>query len=214
MKRIWVTRAQPGASATAARLAALGYEPVVAPLIETRPREVTIDLTGVAALAFTSAAAVRAYAARAAFRGAGWDLPVFAVGQATAQAAREAGFANVLSADGDATALAALIATQDLTGEILHPGAAELAADLPGVRALAIYDTRPAALPAGFTTQGLDAVLLHSPRAARLLAALPPPPGLTALCLSPAVAEPLTGLGLDVRIAKAPNEEALLALIG
>ncbi len=213
MKRIWVTRAEPGASATAERLTALGFEPVVAPLIETRPRDVVVDLTGVAALAFTSAAAVRAFAARAAFRGSGWDLPGFALGQATAQAAREAGFDNVLSAGGDAAALAALIAAQDLTGEILHPGAAELAADLPGVRALAIYDSHPAALPAGFTTQDLDAVLLHSPRAARLLAALPPPPGLVALCLSPAVAAPLTGLGLTIRIAKAPNEEALLALL-
>jgi uroporphyrinogen-III synthase len=47
----------------------------------------------------------------------------------------------------------------------------------------------------------LDAVLLHSPRAARALAAVlavSPAPNLRALCLSPAVAEPLANASSEV----------------
>ena len=50
--RVWITRAQPGADATAERVRALGHEAVVAPLLAVRPlSDVEIDLTGVAALA-------------------------------------------------------------------------------------------------------------------------------------------------------------------
>ena len=56
---VWVTRAQPGAAATAERLRAMGYEPLVAPLLEVRTLPGgPIDLTGVAALAFTSASGI------------------------------------------------------------------------------------------------------------------------------------------------------------
>ena len=98
MSSVWITRAEPGASATAARVRALGWEAVVAPLIEIHPLEPKIDLAGVGALAFTSAAGGRRLrrASPAERR-----LPVFAVGEATARAAREAGFAEVVSADGD-----------------------------------------------------------------------------------------------------------------
>ena len=86
VRRVWVTRAEPGASRTAARLGALGFEPVVAPLLTIRTLTPVIDLSGVAALAFTSVNGVTAFAALNADR----DKPVFAVGDATAEAAREA----------------------------------------------------------------------------------------------------------------------------
>ena len=64
--RVWVTRAQPQAEATAARLRAMGLEAVVAPVLETRPIVgARIELTGVDALAFTSAAGVAAFAGAA-----------------------------------------------------------------------------------------------------------------------------------------------------
>src|SRR5262245_41571800 len=94
---IWITRAQPGADATAGRVRALGREPLVAPLLEVSPAGGgPIDLAGVGALAFTSANGVRAFAAREAGRG----LAVFSVGAATAAAARAAGFAEVAASDG------------------------------------------------------------------------------------------------------------------
>ena len=64
-QRIWITRAQPAADVTAERVRALGHEAMVAPLLAVRPVEPEpIDLEGVAALAFTSANGVRAFAER------------------------------------------------------------------------------------------------------------------------------------------------------
>src|SRR4051812_12438776 len=101
-QKIWITRAQPGADATAERVRALGHEALVAPLLAVRALEdVEIDLIGVAALAFTSANGVRAFADLSPER----QIRVFAVGSTTAQAARAAGFRLVLSADGDVEAL-------------------------------------------------------------------------------------------------------------
>ena len=91
-QKIWITRAQPGADATAERVRALGHDAVVAPLLAVQVLpDVEIDLRGVAALAFTSANGVRAFADANGERG----LKVFAVGAATAQAARKAGFKSV-----------------------------------------------------------------------------------------------------------------------
>src|SRR4029453_9258545 len=119
-QRIWITRAQPGADATAERVRALGHEAGVAPVrAGWLFSAVTLDLSGVAALAFTSANGVRAFADASGERG----LKVFAVGAATAQAARAAGFKAVLSADGDVEALAEGIAVRrgELRGAVLHP---------------------------------------------------------------------------------------------
>jgi uroporphyrinogen-III synthase len=58
--RVLVTRAEPGASATARSLAAKGYAPVVEPLFALEP--ITADLPAFDALAFTSAKGVRALA--------------------------------------------------------------------------------------------------------------------------------------------------------
>jgi uroporphyrinogen-III synthase len=203
----------------------MGYEPLVAPLLEVRPLPGgPIDLAGVGALAFTSANGVTAFAVRSGERG----LPVFAVGGATAAAAREAGFARVSSAEGDVAALAAAIAAHaPFGGDVLHPAAAEPAGDLISAlgalgvpaRALTAYET-VARTPDAETTAripALAAVLLHSPKAARVLAdhlARHPAPKLTALCLSEAVAGPLPTTGLAaVRAAAEPNEAALLALL-
>lgn len=225
--KIWVTRAEPGASATAARIRARGHTPVVQPLLRVEPLPVDwIDLDGVGALAFTSGNAVRAFAAVSPER----SLRVFAVGQATAAEAKQAGFRSVLSSDGDVNLLAERIATRaiELRGRsVLHPGAAEPAGNLVGqlekagltARALPLYDTAPVEPGADFleTVGELDAVLVHSPKAARALAALlrkHAAPGLRAFCLSPAVARPLARAKLAHRAtAELPSEDALLNLI-
>ena len=63
-RKIWITRAQPGADATAERVRALGHRPVVAPLLAVQPvLGAEPDLSGVGALAFTSANGVRAFTA-------------------------------------------------------------------------------------------------------------------------------------------------------
>jgi len=226
-QRIWITRAQPGADTTAERVRALGHEPVVAPLLAVRPAEnVRVDLAGVAALAFTSANGVRAFAELTPDRG----LRVFAVGSATAQAARAAGFKSVLSADGDVEALADGIAARrgELRGAVLHPGAAEPAGDLAGAlkkhgveaRRLVLYATSPVKLSADEASNLVqcDAVLLHSPRAAQVMAKLlkaHPAPGMRALGLSKAVIKPLARTPLAAKaFPPFPLEAALLNLIG
>lgn len=224
---IWITRAQPGADTTAERVRALGHDPVVAPLLTVHAlSDVEIGLNGVVALAFTSANGVRAFADSSGER----SLRVFAVGAATALAARSVGFKSVLSADGDVLALAEGIAARrgELRGAVLHPGAAEPAGDLCGVlasqgveaRSLILYETIPA-LPDEAAAPELarcDAVLLHSPRAAKALARYlkaHPAPTLRALGLSKAVLSPLSRTPLAQRaFPPMPLEAALLNLIG
>ena len=224
--KVWITRAEPAATVTAERVNALGHLAVVDPLLVVSALEAQIELSGVAALAFTSANGVRAFAELTKDR----TVRVFAVGAATAEAAKKAGFRQILSAEGDVEALAARIAARkrELKGVVLHPGAAEPAGDLVGAlaaekveaRLLPLYDTLPVK-PSDATLEaldGLDAVLLHSAKAAKALATLlrrHPAPQLRALCLSPAVAKPLSRARLkEVVRASMPIETALLNLIG
>jgi uroporphyrinogen-III synthase len=228
-RSIWITRTQPGADATAARVRALGHVPVVEPLFEIRNLACDLDLRSTGALAFTSANAVRALAARTPDR----TLKVFAVGDATAVAAREAGFRNVLSTRGDVASLAAGIVSRrrELTGAVLHPGGADLAGDLVGAltasrieaRSLTLYETAPRELSEEVLARidSFDDVLVHSPNGARALAKLlrdHPAPRLRALCLSRAVAQPLGRARSAARLgatlsAPLPTEDDLLQLI-
>lgn len=225
-KTIWITRAQPGADATAVRVRAMGHEAWVAPLLEVQPlSDVAYDLYGVGALAFTSANGVRAFAQARPER----DLKVFAVGRTTAEAARAARFRTVLSTDGNVEALAAGISarTREIKGAVLHPGAAELAGDLVGLlegygieaRRLVVYETNTLTLPddeiARLSTA--DVVLVHSAKAARALAAAlrgATAPGPKALGLSREALKPLMRVKLAGRdVPSFPLEDRLLDLI-
>jgi uroporphyrinogen-III synthase len=226
--KVWVTRAEPGASETAQRLIELGHEPLVAPLLIVSPLiDASPDLSDVGALAFTSANGVRAFAALSSRR----DLRVFTVGEATAAAARQAGFADIHTGAGDVAALALEIVERRDTfqGAVLHASAAEPAGDLAGaleaagisVRSAALYHTTVARSPSpDLLTRlaGAEAVLLHSPKAARALSSLCATSldldSAHLLGLSPACLAPLADLAVASRLsAKAPNESDLLALL-
>jgi uroporphyrinogen-III synthase len=100
---ILITRPEPGASETASRVAAMGLIPIVAPFLEIR--RATSGLPSppkVAAVLLASGNAV------ASLPDCYRAIPILAVGGATALRARQTGFANVISADGDAASLAAL----------------------------------------------------------------------------------------------------------
>ncbi len=217
--RVWVTRTQPQAEATAMRLRRAGHQPVVQPVLASRSLpDVAIDLSDASAIAFTSQNAVDAFAVLTLRR----DLPVFATGEATAGAARAAGFGAVTSADGDVEALAGLILAQRPDGVVVWPGPAEPAGDLAallqagGVKArrVLVYETVPVHSAA---PTAIDAVLVHSPRAARLLAGMISPQAaeqLELFAISPAAAAPLAALPfVRVSVAPHPDETALLALI-
>jgi len=220
---VWITRARPGAEVSAARVAAMGFNPIVDPLLEVAPLAASIDLSDIAALAFTSANGVQAFLRRCDER----TLPVFAVGRATALAAKAAGFARVTSADGDVEDLTRLIVGAR-PGPVLWAGARAPAGDLVSAlnqagapaRGVAVYETvdrTPSEATLALLGRPLTA-LLYSPRAARGLADIlrqRPAQGLRALCLSPAVATPLVTL-LDPRsvaCAPRPDETALLRLL-
>lgn len=222
IRRVWVTRAEPGAARTADRLTALGFTPLVAPLLTLAPLPGALDAApspdAVAVLALTSPNGVEAFAPLIPrFR----DHPVFAVGDATAEAARAAGFANVRSASGDIHALARLIAAEAPPGPLLAPGAREPAGDLPAllpdrpVQRLPVYAAVETHAPA---PEPFDAVMLHSPRAARALAADLPraaSSGRIAICISEAAAAPLRPFDfVEIRIAAAPDEPAMLSALG
>ncbi|WP_157016583.1 uroporphyrinogen-III synthase [Mesorhizobium xinjiangense] len=229
--RVLVTRPEPGASATARRLAALGHAPLVMPLSETRPLAgQTPPETVPNAVAVTSANALRHADSR--LLTSLLQTPCFAVGARTADLAGEAGFKNVLAAGGDSRSLAATI------GERLPAGAhifylcgrtrrcefeQLLAAAGYACTPLETYETRALTPdPAILKRAGaVDCALVYSPNGARALAGLagsdefaPCFEKTQFLCLSPAVADALGRLGTQrVRVAGRPDEEALFALL-
>tara|TARA_R110002020_G_scaffold24826_8_gene81158 strand:- start:6092 stop:6856 length:765 start_codon:yes stop_codon:yes gene_type:complete len=107
--RVLVTRPDPGGERTAAHLARLGHEPVRMPLFETEITASPADLPPagrIGGLIATSARAFDLFKAEDPADRAIFSVPVHAVGPATAQAARAAGFADVREGGGAARDLA------------------------------------------------------------------------------------------------------------
>ena len=231
--RLLVTRPAEDAEDLAALLKAGGHQVLVAPVMEIRPIPgATVDLSGVQAILVTSRNGLRALAEATPRR----DLPVLAVGAASAEAARAAGFAEVLSAEGDARALARLaIGTlKPGDGPLLHGTGSVTAGDLAGILTVAGYQLRRAVLYEAKPLSRLSAaaraflasgepggVLFYSPRSASLFASLVEAESLTralrpltAFCLSEAVAGAVRHLPFgQIAAASAPSQSALLALI-
>lgn len=229
-----VTRPREDAVGLAAALIERGIEPLLEPLlrIEIAPNAHTVlaaALSGAQAVLFTSANGARAFASVSLVR----DLPVFAVGDATARAARSAGFGRVESAGGDVHALASLV-VQRLTpaaGALIHAAASAVAGDLAGalgrtgfvVRRVRLYNAVAATNLSAesqhvIRTGAVDFALFFSPRSAETFVTLVRTAGLgertasiTAIALSPAVAAALGPLvWRRLEVAPAPNEAALL----
>lgn len=232
--RILVTRPEPDAAKTAAKLRALGQEPVMAPLLTVVFTEPPVDLAVPAALMLTSRNAVRAVSRWP--QAAGWrDRPVFVTGQGTGDAVRQAGFADVRSADGDAADLAALVMAEigPEHRPILYPAARDRSEGFLKILRANGYDAHVVeayraeiaasldiAVCEALRLSRIDAVLLYSRRtavafrqaveAAGLENALD---GVRFYALSARVAEPLSGLGVEIVIAAHPDEDSLLALL-
>lgn len=224
MVKLLVTRPEPDASETAARLRALDIEAVVEPLLFAQTLPTTLPASeGFAALVITSANALRALNERGEIARL-QALPVYTVGDKSAAVARDMGFPDVTSAAGDARDLVALLARAGIGGPVLYPTARHQAADLAKALAthgvmvitVAIYEMHPAPqLDADI--DGFDGALFYSRRTAETFTRLVPPatdrarPGM--LCLSEAVAEPLIAAHfVRVSLADHPSEEAMMAL--
>jgi uroporphyrinogen-III synthase len=238
--RLLVTRPEPNAERTGAALRARGHTVTIAPLLRVETvADAEIGSGPWAAILVTSTNAARAIAAHkrvAELRA----LPVFAVGERSAQAMRAAGFADVSSAEGAASDLTRLAAGRlKHGGSLLYLAGADRSTDVAAglaeqnfaeqnflVRTVVVYraiqaTTLPAAA-AEVLTGEIDGVLHFSRRSSQayLIATRAAGPSaypvkrLVHFCLSAQVAEPLAEAGaVDIRIAQEPTESALLALI-
>lgn len=229
--RILVTRPAEDGVEIARRLGDLGHDALLAPLLQIRFADgEALALDGVQALLATSANGVRALTRRTGRR----DLPLFAVGPQTADAAAKAGFLRIRNADGDAVALAEAVSqwADPKAGALLHAAGADsggwLAGALMGkgftVRRENLYrvdtaTTLPDEVLRALRQCQVQAALFFSPRSAQVFAACARRAELslarvTAVCISANTARGLDGLSFaDLRIAAAPNQAALLACL-
>jgi uroporphyrinogen-III synthase len=212
-RTVVVVRPAPGDAATASRLRAAGLSVrqlpffAAAPVAWTAPDPAAFD-----ALLLTSANAVR-------HGGDGLDalksLPVVAVGAATAAAARAAGFAIAAVGQADAAAAVAL-AHEAGFARLLHLAGRDRAPTGDGVVALTVYASEPLPVDdADIRALSGCVVLLHSARAARMLAGRTTGPArreIALVALSPAVAAAAGEGWSSVDIAAEPGDDALVPL--
>jgi uroporphyrinogen-III synthase len=210
MKRVLVLRPEPGASATAKRARERGLEPLVIPLFKIEPVEWEVpEAAGFDGLLLTSANAVRCAGDKITdLRG----LPVYAVGAATGEAAREAGF-DVKSV-GDA-GVERLLGSIEADLRLLHLVGEDRKVPDARQQITEVTFYRSQALDGVDLAGARDAVaLIHSPRAgARLAELLAGEKGTFTIAAISAEAAEAAGSGwAGIEIAEAPSDEALLAL--
>jgi len=188
---VLVTRPHPDCKTTAAALRARGFEVLLAPMLRFEPMAFADDAEAdYGAVIATSANALRAIEPQLAASRL-TELPLFAVGEHTASAARKAGFRKVLAAKSDAAGLRDLVlestGAKTLKNKVLKKASvllylagADLARDLTGelgecgfsvVTQTTYRMIRVASLPGeacdAFTANAVEAVLHYSRRSAR-----------------------------------------------
>ena len=210
MTRVAVLRPQPGADATVAKARALGLDTVAIPLFEIEQVEWEApEAAGFDGLLLTSANAVRFGGdGLAALRG----LKVYAVGEATADAARTAGFDVAATGDSGVDRLLGSI-EPDL--RLLHLCGAERqdASDArQEITGVVVYRARPVVDPDMSLVEGSIAIV-HSPRAGRRFVELVGDrAAISIAAISSAVAEAVGDGWKEVAVADQPSDDALLAL--
>jgi uroporphyrinogen-III synthase len=232
---ILVTRPEPDSAATADALRQRGFDVLRAPILQFEALPIRYDdTTSYSGVIVTSANALRAIRSHP-LSGQLIALPVYAVGKRTADAAKKIGFANVLSADGDVTALRKLVTDaipkrerktpllylsgSDISSDIV----AALASDGIAVTTLTVYRMIPVAdlafgVREAFAAQTIDAILHYSPRSAAAFVAAIRGAGLEIaalalpqVCISEAVARVLREAGATrLVVAEKPQETAVI----
>ena len=237
---VLVTRPNPDDETTASALRARGFEVLRAPMLRFEPVAFHDDEDArYGAVIVTSANALRGIAPH--LKGSRLlKLPLFAVGEHTASAARGIGFEKVIPASGDATALRDLVLASVKAKELkksstlLYLAGADLARDLAGelgergfsVVTHTTYRMVPlSSLPRetcdAFAANQVEAVLHYSRRSARafLEAARAAGVEISALaipqcCISDAVASVVRDAGAtQVMVAASPHENALFEVL-
>jgi uroporphyrinogen-III synthase len=237
---VLVTRPSPDDETTAAALRARGVAVLRAPMLRFEPVAFHDDEdTRYGAVIVTSANALRGIEPH--LGGSRLlKLPLFAVGEHTAAAARRVGFEKVISASGDAGHLRDLMVASVKAKELkkgsalLYLAGADLARDLSGElgeRGFSVVthttyrmvplSTLPRETREAFAVNQVEAVLHYSRRSARafLDAARAGGVEISALaipqcCISAAVASVLRDAGaMQVTVAASPDENALFGAL-
>jgi uroporphyrinogen-III synthase len=232
--RLVLTRPKQDSERSAVPLRARAHDVLIAPLMRIETIAADLD-RHCGAIVVTSANAIAAVAAHEARNGL-IPLPVYAVGERTANAARAVGFADVTSADGDLRDLVRLISKLPSVSEktrLLYLAGENRAGDLVGDLAAhgiavemalvyrAVTVAFPAELIAALKAKAVDGVLHFSRRSADNYLDGAKKAGIVAqalagrhFCLSAATAAPLVEAGaVGVVVARQPHEAALLALV-
>lgn len=212
-----ILRPQPGNDASAQRATALGLEVVQLPLFEVVPvSEAPLPEGPFDALLVTSANGAR-YGSEALARFA--DLPVYVVGEASAQAVRDTGHARIIVGGGDAATTVPMI-EQAGHARILHICGEETRSFDPLSLSITRHicyrsearDMRP--FTKMLVTMPPSVIAVHSPAAGRRLNALLPPSCRNhfILAISEATAQAVGSGWRRVTVAPEPNDSALLRL--
>ena len=210
MRRLVVLRPEPGAATTAKQAREQGMEPLVVPLFEIepiawQPREAgSFD-----GLLLTSANAVRMAGEQlSSFRG----LPVYAVGEATAEAARALGFDIASTGNSGVDRLLGSIEPELRLLHLCGEDRRKPADSRQTITAISVYRAKPVEVDGLPLSEG-SVVLVHSPRAGRRLSQLVEDRASMAIAAISSAAAEAVGDGWErVEIADAPTDEALLAL--
>jgi len=237
---VLVTRPQPDDEATAAALRGRGFAVLTAPMLRFEPVAFRDDEDArYGAIIVTSANALRGLEPH--LKGSRLlKLPLFAVGERTAAAARGVGFENVIAADGDATTLRDLVLASVKAKELkkasplLYLAGADLARDLSGelgergftvvthtTYRMAPVSGLPRETSEAFAANRIEAVLHYSRRSARAFIEAARSAGveISALaipqcCISDAVAAVVRDAGAtQVLVAASPDENALFGAL-
>lgn len=226
-----VLRPERAARRTAEALAALGHEAILAPVLAIETLESPIPEEAFDAVLATSANGLRKLRNRSEIARLS-ALPLIAVGDRTAEAGREAGFAVVHVADGDGRALVAEVRAHfERPSRFLHAAGADRAFDVAGALArhgheVAVVElyraTAATELPQAAETALADgsagAALHHSRRIAETFVRLAEASGhgeavraLPHAALAARVAGALEAAGCRrIAVAARPDEAALL----
>lgn len=232
-RRVIVTRPAEAAAELQAELAAHGIEALAAPMLAVAPVDRVEALPdGIQAVLLTSGNGAQAAGRLGLDRG----LPVLAVGDGTARAAAEAGFATVAAAAGDAASLTGLVAARCRPddGPLLWVSGEAISTDLVEtlsargflvIRRIAyrtaMADTLPREVEEGLRSGSVEAVLFFSPRSAEAFARLAGGREMaaacatvSAYCLSEQIARAASKLAWRaIHVAETPTKAALIAAV-
>ena len=231
--KVLITRSEVDAAPLAGLLGSRDIISVLDPMIKIQLTPGSpLNLEDIQALLMTSSNGVRAYCARNSER----QIPLFAVGDATAREAMANGFNNISTARGDVSHLVKLVQTQLSTrsGALLHVAGTKTAGDLAGGLFRAGFEYRRDVLYNAIAAQFLhpdtilalmkkeiQGVLLYSPRTAQIFCQCAIADlgadifsGVTAYCLSTAVANKARVLKWRaVVVASRPTQSELIHVV-